>query len=357
MKVESSGIAVEVVFMYQARVDAVKVYYKDVLNQTLDDKLARPIELIYEQYLNGRVKWCKRVAWPSLCRHWCSEEFLTKRKRGQESRLSSDDIAQNRGGSRPFGETRQLLGEKFGPESATDMNTFKVMKCGMKNVDDTGRPGTISNRKAQKIVDEYTAKSQAAHPEGLEQQELDGKILYDLSGALRHGRVAIANGAVKLADVRAAAKRKNPASSNVASYRRMAKDNRNLRHANRCLQERLNQMGELNNDLILDLYRKLDQEVPENHKRRLAALQAKLSTSSSHVDEDLDGEDMDGEDEEDMDGSYMEGEDTDEDMNEEMYEEDEGDEEDRDEEDIDDNNGASNAGSNIDDFCDLGYIW
>jgi hypothetical protein len=109
MKVESSGIADEVVFMYQARVDAVQVYYKDVLNQTLDDKLARPIELTYEQYLNGRVKWCKRVAWPSLCRHWCSEEFLTKRKRGQESRLSSDDIAQNRGGSRPFGETRQLL--------------------------------------------------------------------------------------------------------------------------------------------------------------------------------------------------------------------------------------------------------
>jgi hypothetical protein len=37
---------------------------------------------------------------------------------------------------------------------------------------------------------------------------LDGQILYDLSGALCHGRVAIANGAVKLADVRAAAKKK-----------------------------------------------------------------------------------------------------------------------------------------------------
>lgn len=95
--------------MYQLRVDAVKKYYKDVLNQILDDKLARPIELTYEQYLNGRVKWCNRGVWPSLCRYWCSEEYLTKRKRGQESRLSSDDIAQNRGGSRPFGETRQLL--------------------------------------------------------------------------------------------------------------------------------------------------------------------------------------------------------------------------------------------------------
>jgi len=47
--------------LYQARVDAVKVYYKDVLKQNLDDKLARPIELTYEQYLNGRVKWCKRL--------------------------------------------------------------------------------------------------------------------------------------------------------------------------------------------------------------------------------------------------------------------------------------------------------
>jgi len=45
-----------------------------------------------------------------------------------------------------------LQGEKFGPGSATDMNTFKVMKCGMKNVDDTGKPGAISSRKAQKIV-------------------------------------------------------------------------------------------------------------------------------------------------------------------------------------------------------------
>jgi len=42
----------------------------------------------------------------------------------------------------------------------------------------------------------------------LEQQELDGQILYDLSGALRHGHVAIANGTIKLADVWVAAKKK-----------------------------------------------------------------------------------------------------------------------------------------------------
>jgi hypothetical protein len=45
-----------------------------------------------------------------------------------------------------------LQDEKLRPESATDMNIFKVMKCGMKNVDENGTPGAISTRKAQKIV-------------------------------------------------------------------------------------------------------------------------------------------------------------------------------------------------------------
>lgn len=49
-----------------------------------------------------------------------------------------------------------LQAEKFGPESGTNMNTFSVMKSGMKNVDETGRPGAISSRKAQDIV-VYTA--------------------------------------------------------------------------------------------------------------------------------------------------------------------------------------------------------
>ena len=40
--------------MYQARVDSVKVYYAK-RDQILDDTLARPIELEYEQYLDGRL--------------------------------------------------------------------------------------------------------------------------------------------------------------------------------------------------------------------------------------------------------------------------------------------------------------
>ncbi|CAN6172510.1 unnamed protein product, partial [Urochloa humidicola] len=67
--------------MYQARVDAVKVYYMKKLGQKLVDKLARSIELTYEEYLEGKLKWCSVDVWPELCHHWCSEDFLETRKR------------------------------------------------------------------------------------------------------------------------------------------------------------------------------------------------------------------------------------------------------------------------------------
>jgi hypothetical protein len=37
---------------------------------------------------------------------------------------------------------------------------------------------------------------------------LDGKVLYDISGGMRHGHLAIANGAVRKVDVMSAAKEK-----------------------------------------------------------------------------------------------------------------------------------------------------
>jgi hypothetical protein len=94
--------------MYQLRVDAVKLYYEKQ-GEHLDDTLACSEELEYDQYMEGRIPWFKEHAWPALCTYWCSKGFLTKRKRGQDSRLKSKDVAQNRGGSRPFGETRQYL--------------------------------------------------------------------------------------------------------------------------------------------------------------------------------------------------------------------------------------------------------
>jgi len=94
--------------MYQARVDCVKAYYRK-RGESLDDTLARTIELEYEQYEVVRLDWFNDAVWPVLCHYWCLEEFKTKRKIGQECRFSSDDIAQNHGRSRPFTETQQVL--------------------------------------------------------------------------------------------------------------------------------------------------------------------------------------------------------------------------------------------------------
>ena len=63
--------------MYNARVDAVKEYYKKQ-GEEIDDTLARPRELEYEQYLIGRIWWCNEQVWPHLCRNWCSDQILTK---------------------------------------------------------------------------------------------------------------------------------------------------------------------------------------------------------------------------------------------------------------------------------------
>lgn len=94
--------------LYQARVDAVKIYYDDQ-GEELDDKLACARELTLEQYLASRVDWFSPTVWPHICSYWCSKEFKEARCRGQKSRLQSEDVAQNRGGSRPFTEYRQFL--------------------------------------------------------------------------------------------------------------------------------------------------------------------------------------------------------------------------------------------------------
>jgi len=58
------------------------------------------------------VGWCNRAVWALLAKYWTSDEYKTeyktKRRRGQESRMSSDDPAQNRGGSRNFADTTVL---------------------------------------------------------------------------------------------------------------------------------------------------------------------------------------------------------------------------------------------------------
>jgi hypothetical protein len=94
--------------------------------------------------------------------------------------MSSEDPAQNRGGSRNFTETTipgrrynfclaevidlqyifsciifllVLQEYTFGPgHQSGNINTFAVMKSGIKNVDSTGRTGPIPSHKAQKCL-------------------------------------------------------------------------------------------------------------------------------------------------------------------------------------------------------------
>ena len=65
------------------------------------------------------------------------------------------------------------------------------------------------------------------------EQELNAKVLYDVSGGLStHGRFAIGYGAVRAADVRAAAKENNMSQSNSVSMKVLAQQNAELRREN-----------------------------------------------------------------------------------------------------------------------------
>lgn len=65
------------------------------------------------------------------------------------------------------------------------------------------------------------------------EKELNAKVLYDVSGGLStHGRFAIGFGAVRAADVRAAAKENNVSPANSVSVRVLAKENAELRREN-----------------------------------------------------------------------------------------------------------------------------
>ncbi|TVU09102.1 hypothetical protein EJB05_42543, partial [Eragrostis curvula] len=257
--------------VYQGRVDSVKKYYHTKYGQTLKDKQARPIELEYEEYKIGQLEWCNDEVWPYICRYWCTTEFKLKWKRGQECRLSCEDPAQNRGGSRPFSETQQVLAFKYGPEKATLINTFAVMKSGMRNVDSSGNSGLVRSCKAQKRMDDYiTGVRRAAHPEHegegheeLEEEEqeqeqeqvVNGPVLYNISGGTPHGRLAIAHGAVRAADVRAAAKEKSVRPSNSMSFQSMARENAHLRRecARLTQESRDNAMRQEKQQLTTDL--------------------------------------------------------------------------------------------------------
>jgi len=74
--------------------------------------------------------------------------------------------------------------------------------------------------------------------EHVHEQPLNEQVLYDVSSDSRtHGRFAIANGAVRAADVRAATRERGLRQSNPVSLQSMAREIARLRRANAMLQQ------------------------------------------------------------------------------------------------------------------------
>ncbi|KAL6634441.1 hypothetical protein ACP70R_027112 [Stipagrostis hirtigluma subsp. patula] len=284
----SSGIGEDM--MYQSRVDAVKFFYRKILKRPIKDPQARKKELTFEQYLKCKPEWITDGSWESMCKYWCCAEYRKKRKLGQGSRYKSDDVAQNRGGSRPLGETQQFLKAKFGPAKATTINTYCCMKAGIKNCDNTGNSGPIPSQRAQQRVDDYNGGLQAAYPDDWQERPFDGKVMYDSTGGMPHGRMAIADGVVKKADIVGAARASNIRPCNSMSYqnlkrrfdetieinRNLEKDNAVLKKDNAVLKKDnavlkknnvvLNRRLNRSDRLIEVLYSKLQMEMPDDEE-------------------------------------------------------------------------------------------
>jgi len=94
--------------MYELRVDAVKTYYDKFLQQRIKDSEACKKLLRQAQYAKVQPDWIYEAAWRAICAYWCSPEYLKKRRLDQES-WDQPDFAQNRSGSRPYGQTKQYL--------------------------------------------------------------------------------------------------------------------------------------------------------------------------------------------------------------------------------------------------------
>ncbi|WVZ49454.1 hypothetical protein U9M48_000816 [Paspalum notatum var. saurae] len=187
--------------MYQARLDAVKHFYREIIGSPKSDTFARSKSL------------------------------------GQASKKKNPDGAQNRGGSRPLVETQQYIAAKFGPEKATVINTYCCMKCGVKNCDSSGRAGPIPSERAKQLVDDYNTALQEKYPDDWQEQPFDGKIAYDIGGGLPHGRLAIGAGAVKKAAIIDAAKESAMRPSTSRAYQNLLRRYEEQVANNQCLTE------------------------------------------------------------------------------------------------------------------------
>lgn len=99
-------------------------YHKQ--GEDLDDTLACPLTLEYEQYLVGMVWWCKEDAWQHLCHNWSSD--------------------------------------------------------GIKNVGINGKCSPINSQKSHKLIDDYSIVARVEYPDDWEKRPFDPAILYNING-------------------------------------------------------------------------------------------------------------------------------------------------------------------------------
>ena len=117
------------------------------------------------------------------------------------------------------------------------------------------------------LKDDYNEGLQAAYPTDWQQRPFDGKVMYNTSGGMPHGRMAIADGALRKADIVYAARASNMP-SNSMSYqnlkrrfdeaievnRNLEKDNEVLKKDNAVLVRRVNHSDHLIEVILVLLY-------------------------------------------------------------------------------------------------------
>ena len=114
---------------------------------------------------------------------------------------------------------------------------------------------------------------------------MDGQILYESSGGIPHGRLAIADGAIKKADVISTAREKKLRPSTSAAHRRTVQENEELKRHNENLQrhnENLQHKVDMHERILVALFKEMGKELPtELHQG--ASSQPHGTPNSSHM--------------------------------------------------------------------------
>ncbi|TVT98410.1 hypothetical protein EJB05_56297, partial [Eragrostis curvula] len=239
-------------------------------------------------------------------RHTCSTRAVD-RSASQRSPSNgggtSDDASQSTRDDAPSQELEKKRGRKFGSQTklAVPILGAKValepsgdfLIFFSSNLDDyLAGVRRVSRSGAEAEGEEHEAEGEEhedMEEEGQEQEQtLNGQVLYEVSGGTPHGRLAIAHGAIRAADVRAAAKQNHVRPSNPVSLQNMARENALLRrevlqlHQEKHESAMREERNQVTTDLLLDLYRNLGKEIPAAALQRLSSSQANV-TGSSHI--------------------------------------------------------------------------